>query len=185
MINSLTINKAALKTKSMYTAAAIFAAVALPQLLHVVGSAVGLGPILGEVFLPMHLPVLLAGLVAGPAVGILAGIISPLISFALTGMPKETMLPFIMVELAGYGFSAGILSKTEVPSFFKLFIAQISGRILRFAAIVFAIYILGNQTVTIAKSWSFIVNGLPGILLQWALLPVFVSIINKRKGYND
>ena len=64
--------KLSLTTKAAATLLAIVAAVALPQLFHVIGAVSGQGTALGVAFLPMHLPIIFVGLVAGPAVGAIA-----------------------------------------------------------------------------------------------------------------
>ena len=61
--------KLSLSTKAAATVLAIVAAVALPQLFHVIGAVSGQGTMLGVAFLPMHLPIIFVGLIAGPAVG--------------------------------------------------------------------------------------------------------------------
>ena len=58
-----------LTVKAAATVLAIVAAVALPQLFHVIGAVSGQGTMLGVAFLPMHLPIIFVGLIAGPAVG--------------------------------------------------------------------------------------------------------------------
>lgn len=59
--------KLSLSTKAAATVLAIVAAVALPQLFHVIGAVSGQGTMLGVAFLPMHLPIIFVGLIAGPA----------------------------------------------------------------------------------------------------------------------
>lgn len=181
MAYSLTLNKSTVKSQAFTTAAAILAAIILPQIFHGIGIAFGLGPALGESFLPMHLPVLLAGFFAGPIVGLIAGILSPLVSFALSGMPTANLVPFLMIELAGYGLVSGMLYKSQIPLFGKLLIVQIAGRILRALAILFAVYGLGNQTMEISTIWNSVIMGLPGILLQWCLIPFLMSITGNGK----
>ncbi len=182
MENTLTARKPlvfkTLKTKTAATAVAVVAAVALPQLFHALGAVSGLGTALGETFLPMHLPVLMIGLMAGPAAGLIAGILSPLVSFALSGMPGALMLPFITVELAGYGLISGLMAKSRMNTFPKLLIAQIAGRALRSGAVLLAVYAFGSQ-VAVSSIWMSIVTGLPGILLQWALLPLLMFWVEK------
>ena len=84
--------------KAAATVLAIVAAVALPQLFHVIGAVSGRGTALGVAFLPMHLPIIFVGLIAGPAVGAIAGAAAPLASFLLSGMPMLAVLPFMMIE---------------------------------------------------------------------------------------
>lgn len=92
MMNSITVHttkrqELSVKTQAMATVLALMAAVALPQLFHVMGRVSGLGTAFGETLLPMHLPIILVGLLAGTYAGGLAGLLAPVISFALTGMP--------------------------------------------------------------------------------------------------
>lgn len=181
MNNTLIMNKTSLKMQTISAAAAVVAAVALPQLFHMLGAVSGLGTALGETFLPMHLPVLLAGLLAGPLAGMLAGALSPLVSFTLSGMPGIAMLPLIMIELAGYGLIAGMLCNVKLPMFGKLLLTQIAGRAIRAAAILIAVYGMGIQSVSAAVIWNSVITGLPGILLQWSLIPLMLFWIENRK----
>lgn len=164
------------KTKTIAALCAIAIAVAFPQLLHLVGALTGLGTALGETVLPMHLAIIMVGLLAGPVAGAVAGAASPLISFALSGMPGEAVLPFMIFELAGYGLAAGLILKSSLNIFLKLLIIQISGRALRAAAVLISFYGLGTglPPVTI---WTGIVAGLFGIVLQWVLIPVITKPI--------
>jgi LytS/YehU family sensor histidine kinase len=173
MTHSLTLTKSVFKNKILVTAAAIVSAVALPQIFHLIGAASGLGVSPGETFLPMHLPVLLAGLLFGPMVGAFAGAISPLLSYTLTGMPFQAMLPFMVTELTVYGLVAGWLSSVDMNLFVKILMVQISGRVARFLAIAIAVYAFGSN-MNITQSWSVILSGLPGIILQWSLLPLLI-----------
>ena len=182
MNNTLTMNRTSIKTQTLSVVVAVTAAVALPQLFHALGVVFGLGTTLGETFLPMHLPVLLAGFFAGPLAGLLAGALSPLVSFSLSGMPGIVMLPFIMIELAGYGLIAGMLRNGKLPVFGKLLITQIAGRAIRAAAILIAVKGMGVSLIPIAVIWSSVVTGLPGILLQWGLIPLILFGIKNRRN---
>ena len=170
-VNAFTKRKLSIGTQGLAALGALVAAVALPQLLHVMGAASGLGTALGEIFLPMHLPIILVGLLAGPLAGILSGALAPLVSFALTGMPLATMLPFMMVELASYGLFAGLLRSTRLPTSVKVLLVQIGGRVLRAAAILLAVSALGHG-IALATIWTSIARGLLGLALQWVLIPL-------------
>ncbi len=167
------------KAKTLAAIGAVAAAVALPQLFHVLGRLSGLGTALGEAFLPMHIAIFMVGLLAGPAAGFLSGAAAPLVSFALSGMPAAAMLPFMVIELAAYGLIAGALAQTKTPAIVKLLIAQIGGRAVRAAAILAGFHLLNTQ-VQPAVIWTSIVIGLPGLLLQWALIPLAVFYIDQR-----
>ena len=179
------LNKQCIRNKSIAMLAAVASAVILPQIFHAVGVISGMGNTLGTAFLPMHLPVLLAGFLAGPMAGVLAGLLSPVISFFISGMPAAVMVPFMMIELAGYGIAAGILSKIKMPFFLKLLLTQIAGRFLRAAAIVFSVYALGNTTIEISQIWNIVLVGLPGILLQWVLIPLLMYRFEGIKKYYE
>ena len=175
------------KSKTFAGLLAVAGALALPQLVHWLGAVSGMGSALGETFLPMHLAVILAGLFAGPLVGLAAGAISPAVSFLLSGMPAAAVLPFMTVELAGYGLAAGLLASVRMPAFFKLLIAQVAGRALRSAAVLIAFYGFGGG-LPVSSIWTSIVTGLPGIVLQWALVPLIVFWVERmaaRKGEHD
>lgn len=183
-MSTIAIRKTGIKVKSITTALAVVAAVALPQLFHAVGVLSGTGASLGSAFLPMHIPVLLAGLLAGPIAGVVAGALSPLVSFAVSGMPAVGMLPGMTVELIGYGLAAGLLYRVKMPVIGKLLIAQVAGRLLRAAFILFSVYALGNSSLMVSSIWTGIAASLPGILLQWAFIPLLLHRITYSHNSN-
>ena len=174
MLQSMIKVRESLRGKLLLTLCAIVGSVALPQIVHLVGAAAGIGNSLGELLLPMHFFVLLAGLLAGPAVGAVTGACAPLLSYLLSGMPREAVLPFMMIELIGYGLLAGLVSATRFNSFVKLLLAQLGGRVLRAAAVLVAVYGAGLQTVSVESIWRAIPAGLLGILLQWCIIPLLL-----------
>lgn len=176
--------KLSLSIKAAATVLAIVAAVALPQLFHVIGAVSGQGTMLGIAFLPMHLPIIFVGLIAGPAAGAIAGAAAPLASFLLSGMPMLAMLPLMMVELFAYGLVAGLLREVKLPSLVKVVIVQLAGRVVLTAATAIAVFAFGSSK-TVAATWtSDLAAGLPGLALQWALIPLAAywteSLIAKR-----
>lgn len=178
-MNTSVINRKAVITKIVAVLAAVAASVALPQIFHAVGMISGTGSAVGSAFLPMHIPVILAGMLFGPVVGLTAGIASPLISALVSGMPAAAVLPFMVIELAVYGLASGLISKTKINSFVKLLAVQIAGRMARAIAVVGAIYVLGNDTLTLASISEFIIAGLFGIVIQWAVIPLAVERFNR------
>lgn len=176
--------KLSLGTKTAATLLAIVAAVVLPQLFHVIGAVSGQGTMLGVAFLPMHLPIIFVGLIAGPAVGAIAGAAAPLVSFLLSGMPMLAMLPLMMVELCAYGLVAGLLRGIKLPSLAKVVIAQLAGRVVLTAATAIAVFAFGSSKAIAATWTSDLAAGLPGLALQWALIPLAAywteSLIAKR-----
>lgn len=172
------------KAQAIYAAAAVACAVALPQIFHILGAMSGLGSALGETFLPMHLPIILVGLLAGPYAGAIAGALSPLISHALSGMPGDAILPFMMIELCSYGLFAGLLRNGGMPAIGKVLTVQIAGRAVRAAAIIFAFYVIGSTAVPVSIIWTSIKTGICGIVLQWALLPLIIYRVEDN-GRNE
>lgn len=172
-------DRPSVKTQALTALLAIVAAVAVPQLLHLLGAALGLGSSLGERLLPMHFPVILAGLLAGPRAGAIAGLLSPAISFALSSMPTSAMLPFIAIELCVYGLCAGLFREVRIPVLAKVLIVQIAGRIVRAAAILIAVYIFGSKGVNPAVITASVVTGAIGIALQLVFIPLIVRLSSR------
>ena len=184
MLRTIALQKETLKTKSAAILTAVVLAVALPQLFHIAGAVSGTGTALGQAFLPMHLPIIFVGLIAGPAVGAIAGAAAPLVSFLLSGMPMLAMLPLMMVELCAYGLVAGLLRGIKLPSLAKVVIAQLAGRVVLTAATAIAVFAFGSSKAIAATWTSDLAAGLPGLALQWALIPLAAywteSLIAKR-----
>lgn len=133
----------------------------------------------------MHLPIILVGLLAGPYAGAVAGLLGPLASFALSGMPGAAMLPFMMLELCSYGLAAGLLRNVKMLTIAKVLLIQIAGRAVRAAAVLIAVYALGNDSIHVASIWMSIGTGIFGLALQWALLPLIVYRVESLKKYED
>ena len=173
MTNVLNSKKLSVKAQTLAGIITVIAAIALPQLVHVMGAASGLGTALGEAFLPMHLPIILAGLLCGPYAAAAAGAAAPLLSALLTGMPKPVMLPFMCIELCVYGLAAGLLRNAKLPTIAKVVIAQLAGRAVRAGAIVAGVNLFGSS-ISVSVIWTSIAAGVFGIALQWALIPLVV-----------
>jgi len=167
------------KAQTLAALAAVVGAVALPQILHIAGAALGLGIIPGEVFLPMHLPIILVGLLAGPFAGAAAGIAAPIVSFMLTGMPMAGMVPFMVVELCAYGLLAGMLMNVRLNSVLKVLAVQITGRVFYSLAILIAVYGLGSTLVAPAAAWTGLARGIVGIVIQLVAIPAIVYGVDK------
>jgi len=173
MTSSAVKPRLSVKRQTLAALVAVVAAVALPQIFHVLGAVSGLGTALGETFLPMHLPIILVGIFAGPFAGAAAGALSPLVSFLLTGMPGAVMLPFMMIELCAYGLFSGLLRTVKLPNIAKVLTAQVCGRAVRALAILAAVYIFGSG-VKVQIIWTSIAAGLPGLILQWCFIPLLL-----------
>ena len=150
----------------------------LPQLFHTIG-----GQTAGTMFLPLHIPALIAGLLLGPLEGSMVGLFLPFLSSLLTGMPPALRLPFMMVELCGYGLIGGILMKKSKNVFLSLLIAQIGGRMVYGLSLIVAINILKIPAPPLAGFLTGITSGWPGLLIQWILIPLLVQLLRGRIHY--
>ncbi len=172
------------KSKTLFSALALIGAVALPQIFHLLGMVSELGSSLGEAFLPMHITVFLAGYFAGSLFGGAVGLLAPAVSFLLTSamgqaMPALPMLPYMTIELAVYGLVTGLFSGRKVPVICSLLLAQAAGRGVRAVAILIG-SLLGSP-IAPAVIWSSVLTGLPGLVLQWVLVPLIVFYAEKRR----
>ncbi|MBP3620962.1 MAG: ECF transporter S component [Lachnospiraceae bacterium] len=168
-----------MKLKTVASLIGIISAVLLPQIVHMVGKITETGSHLGEMLLPMQLPVLIVGLFAGPVAGLTTGILAPIISYTLTGMPGNAILPFMILELATYGLISGLVREFKTNTFFKVFLAQFAGRGIRAIAILVAFYVVGSDKIAPAVIWTSIKVGFVGILVQLIVIPFLIYIVRK------
>ena len=181
MNGTISLNKKAIFAKAIIAVVGIAAGVALPQIFHAIGLLTSTGAAVGSALLPMHIPVLFAGFVGGAVAGMVVGVLSPVVSFLISGMPAAAILPFMIIELGVYGLAAGLLSKSKLNSFVKLIIVQLAGRAARIAAVLISIYAMGNTQFGIAAVYTFILDGLFGIVLQWVVVPLALPYLQKIK----
>lgn len=174
--------KLSVKAQTIGALIAVAAAVALPQLVHLIGSHTGTGSTLGEMLLPMHLPIILVGLLCGPYAAGIAGALSPVLSHLLTGMPAAAMLPFMVIELCAYGFFAGVLRDSRLPTVLKVLAVQVLGRAVKAVALMIGFWCFssGVQPFVIVTSTM---AGWVGILLQLITIPLAIYLL--KRADND
>jgi hypothetical protein len=128
----------------------------------------------------MHIPVLLIGLICGPLYGAIGGAIIPCLSSLLTGMPATyPMLPIMSGELITYGIISGYLrKKTKLNVYPSMLIAMISGRII-YGIIFNALAFASGGTLKALSVWGAILSGIPGIIIQLALIPLIIIALDK------
>ena len=146
----------------------------LPQAFHIFGTSGG------GMFLPIHIPVLMAGMILGPYYGGAIGLLVPILSFLLTGMPPVPKVYFMLVELITYGIVVGVMIRRS-NVYISLLVAMISGRILYGCALILGVKLL-HFTAPFANLAAFIsgiVTGIPGILLQFLILPILYKALRK------
>ena len=143
---------------------------------------------IGNKLLPMHIPVLLCGFICGWKYGLLVGFITPLLRFSIFSMPAMPNALTMAFELAAYGAISGILyaklPKNKWRTLLTLLIAMVAGRILWGIASLF-IYGIGNSAFT----WQMfiggaILNAVPGIILQFILIPILILSLEKAGAMN-
>jgi hypothetical protein len=147
----------------------------LPIAFHAVG--------LGSKFLPMLLPLLLNGFVSPLGWALLTGGATPLVSALLTGMPPlyppvaVTMMAegMVMAGVARLGYGRG--QRRLWPA---LVAAIVSGR-LTALALSFAVARLFGLPPRLSAGASLI-QSLPGVALQLAVVPLVLRTINRRRG---
>ncbi|MBU8933805.1 MAG: ECF transporter S component [candidate division Zixibacteria bacterium] len=158
---------------------ALFLAIAvlLPVGFHTFGLA-------GRIFLPMHIPVLLAGFLAGPWSGLVVGLLAPTLSYLLTGMPPTYAVPLMSMELAIYGFVAGITyNRLRLNIYIALILAMLLGRLM-FAVGLIGLGLFMELPYTAAQfiaGGGALWSGLPGIMIQLVLVPVVVAAVNRGR----
>lgn len=162
--------------KSVFTSACIALCVVLPMIFHSIPNA-------GNIWLPMHIPVLLCGMICDWKFGLFCGIMGPIISSILTQMPPAAYLPAMMLELAVYGMFSGLVSSKvhtgkQIPDLlFSLLISMILGRIV-YGVVNALLFRAGNYSFQAWITSSFI-TALPGILLQFILIPSVIITLQK------
>ncbi len=163
--------------KMVYTAVCIALCVVLPLAFHSIGNS-------GQIFLPMHIPVLLCGLMCGWPFGLACGVLGPMLSSFITEMPPIAMLPSMAVECAVYGCTAGLMMKfirtkySIADLYISMTVAMVAGRVL--AGFTKA-WILNDGSAPFAWVTTSLVAGIPGIIIQLALIPLIVLALTRAK----
>ena len=142
-------------------------------------------PQLGQTFLPMHIPVMLCGIVCGTPYGIVIGLIAPLLKSVITGLPVITTAISMAFELATYGGMCGMLYKAFPKKigyiYPNLLLSMIVGRIVNGSIN----YLMTTATDSDFVLKSFItlttINALPGIVIQFAIIPLVVLALRKTR----
>ncbi len=139
----------------------------------------------GTVLLPMHIPVFLAGLLQGPLLGALIGLILPPLNSVLTGMPVIfPMMPIMTAELFTYGLVSGLVFHktpfrgTRSGVYLSILAAMAAGRAAY--GIVFGLLLLVREHRALSVT-AALITGIPGIILQFILVPAVVFAVGNIK----
>ena len=176
-----TLRKAVIKLsrESAFVHLTVACAVALPQIFHGLGVLLGVGGKLGQIFLPMYIPVIILGFYRGPVVGAVTGLLAPLVSFAITGMPTEALLPYITIELITTGLLAGVICEVKMHATLRILSVQVGAKAVRLLTFL-TVSLAKTGTVTLSQLFAGILTSIPGIVLQLVLLTYL--LMNKEKG---
>jgi len=170
-----------INTKTLtFTALLLALGIALPHLVHMLG-----GQPAGAMWLPIHLVALIAGLSFGPIAGVTVGALTPLLRFAIFGMPPMPLVWFMVIEVAVYGAAAGLFRKPmKLPVWASLALSQVAGRAVRMLTLFVAARLFGMDNLPAATVvfTSELVLGLPGLALQWAVVPPTVKLLDQHTG---
>ncbi len=142
-------------------------------------------PEFGNMLLPMHIPVLLSGYVLGGPMGLIIGFILPLFrSFLFNAPPMFPAAVSMSFELATYGLVTGLLYKSlpknKINIYLSLTAAMIAGRIVWGLARLSLYGIQGTPFNITLFVEGAILLALPGIIIQLALIPILVMILEKK-----
>ena len=178
-----TIRKTAinLSKEALFILVTVASAVILPQILHGAGLWLGVGGKLGQMFLPMYLPVMILGFYRGAVSGAIVGFIAPLVSFAITGMPAEALLPYITVELVATGIFAGVFANVKLFAPLRVLSVQVIAKAVRLAVLAASLWFTTGSVSTKSLS-AGIVDSIPGIVLQLLVVGFFLAYKDKKRN---
>jgi hypothetical protein len=147
----------------------------LPVVFHAVG--------LGNKFLPMFLPLLVNGFLSPPGWAVFTGAATPLVSALLTGMPPlyPPVAAVMSAEGAVLGAVASLVYRATGRRAWPALIAAILCGRLASAGLSWTVATLFDlpARLSVAASMS---QGLPGIVLQLAVVPPVVKVLRTRRG---
>ena len=141
-------------------------------------------PEIGKKLCPMHIPVLLCGFLCSWEYGLAVGLVAPITRSLLFGMPNLYPDAIGMTfELAVYGLVSGILYRIFPKKigyyYLNLAISIICGKIV-WGIARFVMAFAGNTQFPITAFFTYgFINSLPGIILQFILIPPVVMLLSR------
>lgn len=143
-------------------------------------------PSIGSMLLPMHLPVLLCGFICGWPYGLAVGAVAPILRSVTFGAPPMMPGAFAMAfELATYGLLCGLLyrafPKKVTFIYVSLLLSMIGGRLVWGGATYLLLNFTGSALTFEIFLGGAVLNALPGIALQIALIPLIVIALERAK----
>ena len=146
-------------------------------------------PEIGSMLCPLHIPVLLCGFICGWPWGLAVGFLAPLFRSLTLGMPPLFPSAVCMAfELASYGAIVGmmhkILPKKKPYIYCSLIVAMIVGRFIWGTAMLVCLGLSGGTFTFAAFLAGAFTNAIPGIIVQLALIPILVMLLDNPKILN-
>lgn len=146
-------------------------------------------PEIGAMLLPMHIPVLLCGFICGWRWGLGVGFIAPMLRSLALGRPPLFPTAICMAfELAAYGLICGImhriLPKKKAYVYVSLLTSMVVGRIIWGIAMVICMGVKGGAFTFGAFITGAITEAIPGIIIQIALVPILVIVLERQSYLN-
>ena len=143
-------------------------------------------PEIGAMLCPLHIPVILCGFICGPLWGAAVGFTAPLLRSITIGMPPLFPTAVCMAfELAAYAVTAGLMHRSlprkKQYVYLSLLTAMAAGRIVWGIAAWIALGMSGGSFTLTAFLSGAVINALPGIAVQIAVIPILVMILDKEK----
>lgn len=166
--------------KLVLTSLFVSLAIVIPQSLHLIG-----GPGIGAMLLPMHIPIFIGAMLLGPVSGIIIAIIA-VIAGVFLGMPPLLIASYMIFELSAYAAISGYLYKRKK---INVFVSYIVAKIAGMAITIFVVYIMLNalqiSSPMLTGSLTMFVVGIPGIIIQFILIPSIIYLIQRSDLAND
>jgi hypothetical protein len=154
--------------------------IVLPQAIHIFG-----GPLLGKILLPMHIPVIIGAMLLGIYSGVLIAILSLGIG-VLLGMPPLVIAIYMVFELSVYAIVSSYLNKHKKYNiYFSLLSAKILGLLTALLVTTFMLHILGLGNPLEFGTLGLFSQGIPGIILQIAIIPPIIKLLEKEVNVDD
>lgn len=170
-----------LSKEAIFILLTVASAVILPQLLHVAGAWLGVGGKLGQMLLPMYLPTMIIAFYRGAIPGAIVGLLAPIVSYSLTEMPTEALLPYITVELIATGVAAGLLGRVRFFPPLRVLAVQFAAKAARLSVFAAATCIRGDA-LTLESLTAGIATSVPGILLQLVAVSLLIFFKERKRG---
>ena len=160
--------------KVVYTGLFLALGLVLPQMFHFLPIANA-----GKIMLPMHIPVILAGYLLGKQSGMIVGFLSPVLSCLMFQMPAPPFMPIMAGELLVYGLAAGTIGMKIKNNYFSLIVVMIAGRMASGAMYLVMANVFGMHQFNLEMFTIGLATGLPGVILQLALIPPMIKLLRK------